>query len=76
MFEIELLDHLTVCLYKISLLIIHLIYMQKQDLTLNHQQHQIIFKCSLYVFQHIKVQLMIYKYLSYSYMYMDALHGR
>ena len=36
--EIELFDHLIVCSYKMSLQIIYLIYMQRQDLALNNQQ--------------------------------------
>ena len=36
--EIELLDHLTVCIYKMYLQIIYSIYMYKQDLALNNQE--------------------------------------
>ena len=42
--EIELFDHLTVCIYKMSLQIIYLIYMQKYDLTLHNQQWWICYK--------------------------------
>ena len=37
-FVIELFDHLTVCIYKMCLKIMYLIYMYKQDLALNNQQ--------------------------------------
>ena len=36
--EIELFDHLTVCIYKMCLEIMYLIYMYKKDLALNNQQ--------------------------------------
>ena len=38
MLEIELFDHLIVWIYKMSLQIIYLIYMFKDDLALNNQQ--------------------------------------
>ena len=45
LFEIELFQDLTVCIYKMSLPIyIYLIYMYKQDLALNNQQWLICHK--------------------------------
>ena len=38
LFEIELFDHLTVCIYKMCSQTIYLIYMYEQDLALNNQE--------------------------------------
>ena len=38
MLEIELFDHLAVCIYKMCLQIIYLMYMKKRNLALNNQQ--------------------------------------